>query len=115
MPVVERYLLDVFQRELAQIDLSILRVAQLDAVVEHAHVVRAHASHVYRFESSHTAVIFELHAREIADRVGHRKGTQVFELFTGQFLHGDHFPHQGAPVHHELVKVEGHRRGILHR
>ena len=89
LTVVERYFLHVVQREASQIDLSVLGVAQLDAVVEHGHVVGAHRADVDGFQTAHAAVVFELHAREIADGVGHRKTVQPLQVDVFEDLRRD--------------------------
>ena len=63
--------LHVVQGELAQVYLSVLSIAQLHSVVEHTHVVGAHAAHVYCLQTAYAAVVLQLHTREIADGVGY--------------------------------------------
>ena len=89
LSVVERHLLDVVERELPQVDLSVLRIAQHDAVVADGQVVGAHGAHVDRLDAAHAAVVLQLDAREIAQGVGYGLRRQPFELLAVQLLRGD--------------------------
>ena len=89
LSVVERHLLDVVERELPQVDLAVLRIAQHDAVVADSQVVGAHRAHVDRLHAAHAAVVLQLHAREVAQRIGHRLCRQPLQLLAVQLLRGD--------------------------
>ena len=60
LSVIKCDFFNVVQRELPEVYLSVLCVAQFDTVVEHAQMMGAHASDVHRFESAHATVIFQL-------------------------------------------------------
>ena len=62
LSVVERYFLDVVERELSQVYLSVLGVAQLDAVVADAQVVGAHGANVDGLDAAHAAIVLQLYA-----------------------------------------------------
>ena len=81
LTVVEQQLLDVVQRELSQIHLSVLGIAQLYAVVEDAQVAGAHAAHIDGLDASHASVVLQLHACKVAQRVGYGVGAEPFQLF----------------------------------
>ena len=102
LAVVQGDFLHVVHGELAEVYLPVLRVAQLDAVVEHAHVVGAHAADVHRLQPRHAAVVLDLHAAEVADGIGHRVGAEGFELLALQLLRGD-----------DLMVAVGHHLHLL--
>ena len=90
LSVVEGNRLDVVEREFAQIHLPVLRIADLDAVIENAHVVGAHRADIHRLESTHTAIVLELDASEVAHGIGHRMAVKALQLLAREFLGGDH-------------------------
>ena len=108
LTVVERDLLHVVQREAPQIDLSVLGVAQLDAVVEHGHVVSAHRADVDGLQAAHAAIVLELHAREIADGIGHREAVQPLQVDILEDLRRDDlavFGDDGRPDNDDLADL----------
>ena len=102
LAVVERDLLHVVERELPQVYLSVLRVAQLHAVVRDAQVVGAHRTDVHRLDTTHAAVVLQLDAREVAQGIGHRERVQPFQLLTVELLAWHHLAHGGARHDHYL-------------
>ena len=90
---------------------AVLRVAYLDAVVENAQVVSAHGSDVHGLESAHAAVVLDLHAREIPNRVGHRLSGESLQPRAGEFLHGDDrfFAPLGGDGHFVQMELPGNR------
>ena len=86
LSVVERYGLHVVEREHAEVHLSVLRVRQLYAVVEHSHVVGAHASYVDGLDAAHSAVVFQLHAGKEPERVGHTQAVEPLQFFALKLL-----------------------------
>ena len=90
LTVIERDGLDIVEREFAQIHLTILRIADLDAVVKDPHVVGAHRADVYRLEAAHTTIVLELHTGKVAHGIGHRVTVQALELLAREFLGRNH-------------------------
>ena len=86
LSVVERYCLHVVEREHAEVNLSVLRIRQLYAVIEHSHVVGAHAAYVDGLYAAHAAVVLQLHAGEEPQRVGHAETVQPLQFFSLQPL-----------------------------
>ena len=80
LSVIKRNLLDILERELAQVHLAVLGVAQLNAVVVDPHVVGAHAADIDGFQTAHAAVILDLQTREIAYGIGHREAVERLQL-----------------------------------
>ena len=80
LSVVERYLVNVVHGELPQVHLSVLRVAQLYAVVEYAEVVASHRAYVHCLDASHAAIVLQLQSGEIAQRVGDVMRVQALQL-----------------------------------
>ena len=91
LAVVHGYGLYVVERELAEVYLSVLRVAEFDAVVDHSCMVRAHRADVYGLDASYAPVVFYLHSRKIAERVGHAVAVEPLQFLSREFLRGDHF------------------------
>ena len=73
LPVVERNLLDVLEREFPQVHLAVLSIAQLDTVVIYPHVVGTHAADVDGLQTAHSTVILNLNTRKVTYGIGHRK------------------------------------------
>ena len=71
--VVERHRLHVRERVASEVNLSVLRVRNAYAVEIHAHVLRSERPHVHGLQSAQSAVVLYLHAREILQRVCHRR------------------------------------------
>ena len=94
LSVVERHRLHVVEREASQVHHAVLRVAQLDAVVEHAHMVRPHAADVHGLESAHPSVVLDLHAGEVADGIGDTVRPQALQSVAGQPLCRDDLLHR---------------------
>ena len=74
LTVVEGHLFDIVERELPQVYLTILGIAQHDTVIAHCQMVGTHGAHIDRLHTAHAAIVFELHTREIAHGIGHRQG-----------------------------------------
>lgn len=85
-PVVQRNLLDVVQRELSEVYLAVLRIAQLHPVVIHPEVTAAHAPHVYGLYSAHPAIVFNLYAGEISHGIGNRIAAKPLQLLSVEAL-----------------------------
>ena len=86
LAVVEGNLLQIVHRVFTQINDAVLSIAQLDAVVEDAQVVAAHGTDVDGLHTTHTAVVLELHAGEIAHGVGHAVMAQRLHLLARERL-----------------------------
>ena len=72
LTIIDSYLLDVVKAQLAKVYLSVLGVAQFHAVIVDADMLRPHGSDIDGIDASHAAIILELDARKIAQRIGHR-------------------------------------------
>ena len=105
LTVVERHLVDVVERELPQVYLSVLGIAQFHAVVVDAEVVGAHAADVDGLDAAHAAVVFQLKAGEIAQGICHGVGVEFLELLTAHFLRGDDLAEGEFRGHHHLVEM----------
>ena len=66
LSVMKRECLDVVERELAEVYLAVLGVAEGHAVVDNAGMVCAHGADVDCLDTSDAAVVFHLYAGEIA-------------------------------------------------
>ena len=91
LAVVEGDFLHVVQGEAAEVDDTVLGVADLQAVVEDADMVGTHVAHVDGLQAAHAAVVLDLHAGKVAEGVRHGMGVEAFQLFPGQVLRGNHF------------------------
>ena len=105
LTIVERNLVDVVEREFAQIYLAILRVAQLDAIVEHAHVVAAHRADVHRLQTAHAAIVLELHTAEVAYGVGHAVTVETLEHLAAEHLCRDDLAIRFHSIDHHLTQI----------
>jgi len=90
LSVEQRNLFDVVQRELAQVNLSVLGITQLYAIVRDAQMVGTHRTDVHRLDAPHSTIVLQLQTREVAQRVSHIVGTQLLQLLTRQCLRGYH-------------------------
>ena len=89
LTVIDRDGLHIVHRETPEIDLPVLRIAQLHTVVEDAHVLRTHTADIDRFQSAHAAVVLDLNTRKIANRIGYRNHIQAFKLLPCKYLRGN--------------------------
>ena len=80
MPIEDLYRLHIVEGVLAEVYLPVLRIAQLNPIVEDTDVVGAHAADIDRLESTDSAEVLDLNAREGAERIGYGEGTERFEL-----------------------------------
>ena len=112
LPVVERNLLDILEREFSQIHLAVLGIAQLDAVVIYTHVVGTHAADVDGLQTAHTAVILNLYTRKVAYGIGHRKAVEGLQLLAGEFLRGYHLAVPVGRDHHLAQRPGLYRVGL---
>ena len=102
--VVECHRLHVRERVASEVDLSVLRVGDAYAVEVHAHVLRAERPHIHGLQSAQSAVVLNLHAREILQRVGDRRGGQILQRSTGERLRGG-----------EIMRTHAHNRHVPNR
>ena len=70
LPVVQRKGLHIVERELTEVYLAVLCVAQSYAVVDHAGMVGTHRAYVDGLDAAYAAVVFHLYSGEIAECVG---------------------------------------------
>lgn len=77
LTVVERNFLHIVERELPQVYLPVLCIAQFDAVIEDTQVIGTHTANVDSLDATHASIILELQAREITQGIGHRQGIQL--------------------------------------
>ena len=91
LPVVKRHGSHVVERILTQIDLSVLGIAQLHPVVEHAYMLCAHTTHIDRLQSPDTAVILDLHTGKITNGIGYGMDAQPLQLRAVEHLRRDDF------------------------
>ena len=61
LTIVHRDFLNVIERKFAEVDLTILSIAELNTVVEDTHVVGAHAANIHRFHAADTTIVLDLH------------------------------------------------------
>lgn len=80
MPIEDLYHLRIVGGVLAEVYLSVLRIAQFDTIVEDTNVVDARAANVDRLESTDPAEVLDLNAREEAECIGYGEDTERFEL-----------------------------------
>ena len=62
LAVVELDFFDVFERIFAEVDLSVLCIAELYAIVIHAHMVGTHGADIHGLDTANATIIFDLHA-----------------------------------------------------
>ena len=121
LTIVERNLLNVVERETAQVYLSVLGVTQLDAVVEHSQVVGAHRADVDGLDAAHSAIVLHLDSREIAYGVGNGVAVQAFKFLAAEGLGRDDLGIGLAAINYYILKVLkrvnlfnlGHRANLL--
>ena len=58
--------LHIVEGEAPEVYLPVLRIAQLQAIIEDAHVLGTHAAHVHRLQPPDAAVVLDLDAGEVA-------------------------------------------------
>ena len=58
--------LHIVEGEAPEVYLPVLRIAQLQAIIEDAHVLGAHAAHVHRLQPPDAAVVLDLDTGEVA-------------------------------------------------
>ena len=80
LSVINRYFAYVVEREAPQVDLTILGIAKLNAVVEHAQVIGTHRADVDGLDAAHAAIVLDLHAGKVADGVGHAVTVESLKL-----------------------------------
>ena len=90
LTVVELDFLHVVQRETSQVHLSVLGITQLYAVVIDGSMLTAHRAHVDGLDTTYAAVVFELYAGEIAQRVRYGEGIQSLQFYAFECLGQDH-------------------------
>ena len=86
LTVVELDLFDVFERIFAEVDLSVLGIAKLYTIVIHTHMVGTHGADIHGLYAPYSTIIFDLHAREIANGIGYAEGIHLLELHTRKCL-----------------------------
>ena len=62
LTIVEGDFLHIIERELPQVYLPILRIAQLYAIIEDTQMVGAHAADIDRLDATHASIVLELQA-----------------------------------------------------
>ena len=105
LTIEQGYLLHIVKRELSQVYLPILGIAQLDAVVRDAQMVGTHRTDIDSLDASHAAIVLQLDTREIAQGIGHAVGIEAFELLTIEGLRGNHLFMIIARDDHHLVNM----------
>ena len=78
LTIIQVDLLHVIQRVLTQVDLSVLGISQLHAIIVDRCVLATHRADIDRLDAAYAAVVFELHAREIAERIGYIERAESF-------------------------------------
>ena len=86
LTVVQRQGLDIVERELAEIDLAVLSVAEFHPVIYDAGVVGTHAADVYGLDAAYAAIILDLNAGEITQCVGDTVAVEPLEFIALQCL-----------------------------
>ena len=86
LTIIERDFLHVVERELSEVDLPILRITEFDAVIENTEMVGSHTADINGLDTSHSAIVFQLQAREIAQGICYRQGIQLLEFLACQRL-----------------------------
>ena len=89
LAVVERYGSHIVERVFPQVDLSVLGVAQLDAVVEDPDVLRAHAADVDGLQPADPPVVLDLDPGEVADGIRHGVRIEPLQPLSAQHLGRD--------------------------
>ena len=104
LAVIERDGLDVVERELAEVNLSVLGVSKFYPVVDHSCVVRSHRTDIDRLDSAHTSVVLHLHARKIAQCIGYAVAVKALKLFAVKFLRRNHLYLRSLGCDHHLAQ-----------
>ena len=86
--------------------MSVLGVAQLNAVVIDGGMLAAHGAHIDGLDTSHSAVVLELDAGEIAQRVRHRKRIETLQFLAFEGLRHNDVLGQGTRRHLHLLYLE---------
>ena len=89
LSVIHAYLLYVVHRELSEVRLSVLCVAEFYSVIIHSEMLRPHRAYVDSLYPSHTAIVLHLYSAEEAQCVGNRHGVQRLQLCAFQCLRRD--------------------------
>ena len=85
--------------------MTILGVAQLNAIVEHAHVVGAHGANVDGLHAAHTAVVLDLHTREITNSISHTVAVESLQSLTAKRLGRNHLLIRFLSIDHHIFKI----------
>ena len=114
LTIVKGYFLDILHRETPQVHKTVLRVSQLDSVIEDTHVIGSHAPHVNRLQTTYPAIVFDLHTAEITQSICHGMRAQRFQTFPAQPLAGNNLiplPAVNSNLVH--ITVNNHRIPLL--
>ena len=99
--------LHIVEGEAPEVYLPILRIAQLQAIIEDAHMLGAHAAYVHRLQPPDAAVVLDLDTREVAQGVSYAHGTKALEVAPAQDLCGyDILRDQALRDDHALEDVD---------
>ncbi len=107
LPVMQRQSLHIVKRELSEVYLPVLGVAESHAVVHHPCMVGTHRTHIDGLYAAHTAVVLYLHSREIAHCIGYTVAVQTPQLFAGKGLHWHGFAPRRRCRHSKLAQRYG--------
>ena len=78
---MQRYCLDIVERELAEVNLAVLCVAKFYAVVDYAGVVCAHRADIHSLYTSDSTIILYLHTGEIPECISDAVGVKALQFF----------------------------------
>ena len=89
------------ERILSQIHRTVLCIGDAYPIQINAHMLRSERPHVHGFLSTQSAIVLDLHARHIFQRICHIIGRQVLQLLIVDGLMGSNLLHR---LHHHLVQ-----------
>ena len=68
-------------------------------------MIGAETADIHGFQSSYPAVIFQLHAGKIPERIGYGMGGEPLQCFSRQDLHGNNLSRRLLPDYHYFTKT----------
>ena len=89
------------ERILSQIHRTVLGIGDAHSIQINAHMLRSERPHVHSLLSTQSAIVLDLHARHIFQRISHIVGRQVLQLLIVDRLMGSNLLHR---LHHHIFQ-----------
>ena len=103
LTVMERDSFHIVKRELPEVNLPVLSIAELNTVVAYSGMVGAHGADVDSFQAAYPAIILDLYSGEITQRISHTQAVETPQFLTAEPLHRYNLLFRIACDHHHLL------------